>query len=104
VCTAADINELRKAGFGILVKDASLGGQFPVMNVTLLNPRDQGCYVSFGAHPRFDVAIERDVAVILEDIDAADLLLAQSGNAGEHAEQVARAQHVLATAQCTARN
>jgi YcaO-like protein with predicted kinase domain len=56
---AAGINELRKAGFGILVKDASLGGQFPVMNVTLLNPRDQGCYVSFCAHPRFDVALER---------------------------------------------
>ena len=63
---AAGIAELRKAGFGILVKDASLGGQFPVMNVTLLNPRDQGCYVSFGAHPRFDVALERALTELLQ--------------------------------------
>ncbi len=63
---AAGINALRKAGFGILVKDASLGGQFPVMNVTLLNPRDQGCYVSFGAHPRFDVALERALTELLQ--------------------------------------
>ena len=32
----AGIKALRTAGFGILVKDASLGGQYPVMNVTLL--------------------------------------------------------------------
>lgn len=56
---AADIAALRAAGFGILVKDASLGGEYPVMNVTLLNPRDQGCFVSFGAHPHFGVALER---------------------------------------------
>jgi ribosomal protein S12 methylthiotransferase accessory factor len=63
---AAGIAGLRAAGFGILVKDASLGGQYPVMNVTLLNPRDQGCYVSFGAHPRFDVALERALTELLQ--------------------------------------
>ncbi|MDP1654231.1 MAG: 30S ribosomal protein S12 methylthiotransferase accessory factor YcaO [Rhodocyclaceae bacterium] len=63
---AAGIEGLRAAGFGILVKDASLGGQYPVMNVTLLNPRDQGCYVSFGAHPRFDVALERALTELLQ--------------------------------------
>jgi len=62
----AGIEALRAAGFGILVKDASLGGQYPVMNVTLLNPRDQGCYVSFGAHPRFDVALERALTELLQ--------------------------------------
>ena len=41
---AAGIAGLRDAGFGILVKDASLGGKYPVMNVTLLNPHDQGCF------------------------------------------------------------
>ncbi len=63
---AAGIEGLRAAGFGILVKDASLDGQYPVMNVTLLNPRDQGCYVSFGAHPRFDVALERALTELLQ--------------------------------------
>jgi ribosomal protein S12 methylthiotransferase accessory factor len=71
---AAGIDALRAAGFGILVKDASLGGQFPVMNVTLLNPRDQGCFVSFGAHPRFDVALERALTELLQGraLDALD--------------------------------
>lgn len=49
---AADIAALKQAGYGILVRDASLGGQYPVMNVTLLNPQDQGCYCSFGAHAK----------------------------------------------------
>jgi len=63
---AADIRALRAAGFGILVKDASLGGQYPVMNVTLLNPHDQGCFASFGAHPRFEIALERALTELLQ--------------------------------------
>ena len=63
---AAGIQGLRDAGFGILVKDASLGGQFPVMNVTLLNPHDQGCFASFGAHPRFEIALERALTELLQ--------------------------------------
>jgi len=63
---AAGIQGLRDAGFGILVKDASLGGQYPVMNVTLLNHHDQGCFASFGAHPRFEVALERALTELLQ--------------------------------------
>jgi ribosomal protein S12 methylthiotransferase accessory factor len=63
---AAGIKGLRDAGFGILVKDASLGGQYPVMNVTLLNPHDQGCFASFGAHPRFEIALERSLTELLQ--------------------------------------
>jgi ribosomal protein S12 methylthiotransferase accessory factor len=62
----AGIQALRDAGFGILVKDASLGGAYPVMCVTLLNPDDQGCYASFGAHPRFEVALERALTELLQ--------------------------------------
>jgi ribosomal protein S12 methylthiotransferase accessory factor len=63
---AAGIKGLRAAGYGILVKDASLGGQYPVMNVTLLHPDDQGCFASFGAHPRFEVALERALTELLQ--------------------------------------
>ncbi|MES2743696.1 MAG: 30S ribosomal protein S12 methylthiotransferase accessory factor YcaO [Pseudomonadota bacterium] len=63
---AAGINGLRKAGFGILVKDASLGGQFPVMNVTLVHPKDQGVFSSYGAHPRFEIALERAMTELLQ--------------------------------------
>lgn len=63
---AAGIKGLREAGFGILVRDASLGGRYPVMNVTLLHPRDQGVFASFGAHPRFEVALERALTELLQ--------------------------------------
>ena len=63
---AAGIKGLRDAGYGILVKDASLGGKFPVMCVTLLHPEDQGCFASFGAHPRFEVALERALTELLQ--------------------------------------
>lgn len=63
---AAGIAALRAAGFGILVKDASLGGQYPVMNVSLLHPQDQGCFASFGAHPRMEVALERALTELLQ--------------------------------------
>jgi ribosomal protein S12 methylthiotransferase accessory factor len=62
----AGIAGLRAAGFGILVKDASLGGEYPVMNVTLLHPKDQGCFASFGAHPRFEIALERALTELLQ--------------------------------------
>ena len=63
---AAGIKGLRDAGFGVLVRDASLGGRYPVMNVTLLHPKDQGCFASFGAHPRFQVALERALTELLQ--------------------------------------
>ena len=63
---AAGIKGLRDAGFGILVKDASLGGKYPVMCVTMLNPKDQGVFASFGAHPRFEIALERALTELLQ--------------------------------------
>jgi len=63
---AAGIKGLRDADFGILVKDASLGGLYPVMCVTMLNPRDQGVFASFGAHPRFEIALERALTELLQ--------------------------------------
>ena len=49
----AGIQGLEEQGFPVLVKDASLGGQYPVMCVTLMNPRTGGMFASFGAHPSF---------------------------------------------------
>lgn len=62
----AGISGLRRAGFGILVKDASLGGKYPVMNVTLIHPKDQGVFSSYGAHPRFEIALERAMTELLQ--------------------------------------
>jgi len=62
----AGIEELENNGFPILVKDASLGGKFPVMCVTLMNPKTGGVFASFGAHPSFEVAMERSLTELLQ--------------------------------------
>jgi ribosomal protein S12 methylthiotransferase accessory factor len=60
------INALEAQGFPIVVKDASLGGQFPVMCVTLMNPKTGGVFASFGAHPSFEAALERSLTELLQ--------------------------------------
>ena len=60
------IKGLEEQGFPVVVKDASLGGQFPVMCVTLMNPRTGGVFASFGAHPSFEVALERSLTELLQ--------------------------------------
>lgn len=62
----AGIQGLEEQGFPVLVKDASLGGQFPVMCVTLMNPRTGGVFASFGAHPSFEIALERSLTELLQ--------------------------------------
>ena len=62
----AGIQGLEGQGFPVLVKDASLGGQYPVMCVTLMNPRTGGVFASFGAHPSLEVALERSLTELLQ--------------------------------------
>ncbi|MBX8489289.1 OsmC domain/YcaO domain-containing protein [Pseudomonas cichorii] len=62
----AGIQGLEEQGFPVLVKDASLGGEFPVMCVTLMSPRTGGVFASFGAHPSFEVALERSLTELLQ--------------------------------------
>ena len=62
----AGIKGLEEQGFPVLVKDASLGGQYPVMCVTLMNPRTGGVFASFGAHPKLEVALERSLTELLQ--------------------------------------
>ena len=60
------IAELESHGYPIICKDASLGGKFPVINVTLLNPKEGTVFASFGAHPKFQVALERTLTELLQ--------------------------------------
>ena len=62
----AGIRGLEEQGFPVLVKDASLGGKYPVMCVTLMNPRTGGVFASFGAHPSLEVALERSLTELLQ--------------------------------------
>ncbi|MDG6882098.1 YcaO-like family [Phocoenobacter uteri] len=69
----ASISKLEDEGFPILCFDASLGGEFPVICVILLNPQNGTCFASFGAHPNFEVAFERTVTELLQGRSLKDL-------------------------------
>ena len=60
------IKALDAQGFPVVIKDASLGGQFPVICVTLMNPKTGGVFASFGAHPSLEVALERSLTELLQ--------------------------------------
>lgn len=62
----AGIESLEQQGFPVLIKDASLGGRFPLMCVCLMNPRTGGVFASFGAHPSMKVALERSLTELLQ--------------------------------------
>ena len=69
----AAIDKLEQEGFPIFAYDASLGGQYPVICVILLNPTNGTCFASFGAHPKFQVALERTVTELLQGRSLKDL-------------------------------
>jgi len=60
------MDKLQAHGYHLRVADASLGGKFPVISVTLINPKDGAVFASFGAHPCFEVAFERTVTELLQ--------------------------------------
>ena len=62
----ASIEKLEDEGFFLRVCDASLGGIYPVISVTLINPKDGSVLASFGGHPCFEVALERTVTELLQ--------------------------------------
>jgi len=68
------IKKLESHGYQLRIADASLGGRYPVMSVTLINPTNATVFASFGAHPSFEVALERTVTELLQgrDLDQLD--------------------------------
>ncbi|GAB6070236.1 30S ribosomal protein S12 methylthiotransferase accessory protein YcaO [Thiomicrorhabdus hydrogeniphila] len=64
---------LKKEGIEVSMRDASLGGVFPVINVTLFEQKTGRCFASFGAHPIFEVALERTLTESLQGRHLDDL-------------------------------
>ena len=65
----ADIAHLRKAGYLVDVLDASLGGQFPVTAISLINPTKGTLFVSFGSHPILEVSLSRTLSELMQGRD-----------------------------------
>jgi len=84
----ASIKKLEDEGFALRVCDASLGGVYPVISVTLINPKDGSVLASFGGHPCFEVALERTVTELLQgrSLDMLDDFHSPSFNLDEVAD------------------
>ena len=63
---AQSMQAIKDYGYRLKVSDASLNGVYPVVSVTLINPKDGSVFISFGAHPCFEVALERTVTELLQ--------------------------------------
>ena len=62
-------NVLAVQGIRLDIRDASLGGKYPVVAIILHDELDGRSFVSFGAHPIFEVAIERTLTESLQGRD-----------------------------------
>ena len=60
------IESFNKEGIALSIRDASLGGEFPVISVVLFEQSTGHCFASFGAHPMFEVALERTLTESLQ--------------------------------------
>lgn len=69
------ITQIETSGnFEVLIKDCSLGQGFPVIGVIFLNRDDQTYFVKFGAHPIFEIAVERTLTELLQGQDVRRML------------------------------
>jgi len=81
----ASVEKLEAYGYHLRICDASLGGVYPVISVTLIHPKDGSVFASFGGHPCFEVALERTLTELLQgrSLDMLDDLSVPSFNQDE---------------------
>ncbi len=68
------VTTLESNGLIVEVRDASLNGKFPLINVTVMNPVSGGCFACFGSHPRFGMAMERAFTEMLQGRELQQLI------------------------------
>ncbi len=66
----AMIREIEASGnYKVIVKDCSLGKNYPVVGVIFINQSDQTYFIKFGSHPIFELALERTLTELLQGQD-----------------------------------
>ncbi len=68
-----DVISLEEKGFKLEVLDASLGGKFPVVAISLIDPKENSLFVSFGCHPILEVCLERTMTELMQGREVKDL-------------------------------
>ena len=67
------LKDLQGDNLKTICYDASLGGKFPVVCVVLFNQSNGTCTASFGAHPIFEVALDRTLTELMQGRTFSDL-------------------------------
>jgi ribosomal protein S12 methylthiotransferase accessory factor len=63
----AIISKIESIGnYRIVIKDCSLGTEFPVLALILVDTENKAYFVNFGAHPIFEIALERCLTELLQ--------------------------------------
>ena len=68
-----DIQTLERKGFKLQALDASLGGKFPVVAISLIDSKENSLFVSFGCHPILEVCLERTMTELMQGRGVEDL-------------------------------
>lgn len=68
-----DKKTLEKNGYKINILDASLGGIYPVTAISLINPKNNTIFVSFGSHPILEVSLCRTMTELMQGRDLSKL-------------------------------
>lgn len=55
--------------YEVIIKDCSLGKGYPVVCAIYMNKNDQTYFIKFGAHPIFEIAVERTLTELLQGQD-----------------------------------
>lgn len=53
------IADLQNKGYKIVIKDLTLGGVYPCLGVIIIDINTMNFFISLGAHPLFDIALQR---------------------------------------------
>ena len=71
----AMIGQIETSGnFQVIVKDCSLNQGLPVTGVLFINRDDHTYFIKFGAHPIFEIAVERTLTELLQGQDVRSMM------------------------------
>ncbi|WP_166432534.1 YcaO-like family protein [Lacrimispora amygdalina] len=60
------IKDVENKGYKLIIKDFTLGGKFPCLGVILMDCRNMKYTISLGAHPVFDIALQRCITEVFQ--------------------------------------
>ncbi|QVK17570.1 YcaO-like family protein [Mycoplasmatota bacterium] len=64
----------QKGNYKVIMKDCSLGKNYPVVGAIFINRDNQHYFVKFGSHPQMEIAMERTLTELLQGQDVNQMM------------------------------